>query len=351
LRLSDYPPLTAGIKETGMKKIGATLHGGEVTAHDVEILQKKLLFDRHPRRDRLLRFFVLLLLSAIIATYGVVSDSVATVIGAMIVAPLMTPIMAVSLSIVSGDYHNIVRSVLIVAAGTVATVGFAYVLSVVINESVQVVGNSQITARVSPRLIDLIIALASGAAGAFATGREDVSDALPGVAIAVSLVPPLAVVGICLSERAFGDALGAFVLFLTNFLAIVIAGLVFFAIMGFGGAALHLEGKKAKRWAVTVVIVATLLVMVPLGFTSYRVTTEQILQQRTLVEVEEWLEGTEYKVYSVEADGDSVDVVVAGEGDLPPFDDLLSALRENAGDITINLKVVPEHNLVGKTYD
>jgi len=334
-----------------MKKIGATLHGGEVTAHDVEILQKKLLFDRHPRRDRLLRFFVLLLLSAIIATYGVVSDSVATVIGAMIVAPLMTPIMAVSLSIVSGDYHNIVRSVLIVAAGTVATVGFAYVLSVVINESVQVVGNSQITARVSPRLIDLIIALASGAAGAFATGREDVSDALPGVAIAVSLVPPLAVVGICLSERAFGDALGAFVLFLTNFLAIVIAGLVFFAIMGFGGAALHLEGKKAKRWAVTVVIVATLLVMVPLGFTSYRVTTEQILQQRTLVEVEEWLEGTEYKVYSVEADGDSVDVVVAGEGDLPPFDDLLSALRENAGDITINLKVVPEHNLVGKTYD
>ena len=332
-----------------MTKIGKVLHGGEVAAHDVEILQEKLLFDRYPKWDRLLRFFVLLLLSAIIATYGVVSDSVATVIGAMIVAPLMTPIMAVSLSLVSGDHRNIVRSVLIVAAGTVATVLFAYLLSVIVNESVQVGGNSQITARVSPRLIDMIIALASGAAGAFATGREDVSDALPGVAIAVSLVPPLAVVGLCLSERAFGDALGAFVLFLTNFLAIVIAGLIFFAIMGFGGAALHLEGRKAKRWSITVIVVATLVVMVPLGVTSYRVTTEQILQQRTLGEIEGWLEGTEYDVYSVEADGDSVDVIVAGEGDLPPFDDLLTALREAAGDITVNLRVVPERRFEGKT--
>ena len=160
-------------------KVSDLLHGGEVTAEDVELLQHKLLFDRHPRRDRLLRFFILLLLSAIIATYGVVSDSVATVIGAMIVAPLMTPIMAVSLSIVSGDHRNIMRSLLIVAAGTVATVGFAFVLAVVVNESVQVAGNTQITGRVSPRLIDLIIALASGAAGAFATGREDISDALP----------------------------------------------------------------------------------------------------------------------------------------------------------------------------
>ncbi len=332
-----------------MNRISDLLHGGEVTARDIELLQEKLLFDRQPTRDRLLRFFVLLLLSAIIATYGVVSDSVATVIGAMIVAPLMTPIMAVSLSIVSGDHHNIVRSLLIVAAGTAATVGFAFLLALVVNESVQVAGNSQITARVSPRLIDLIIALASGAAGAFATGREDVSDALPGVAIAVSLVPPLAVVGICLAERAYGDALGAFVLFLTNFLAIVIAGLVFFALMGYGGAALNLEGRKAKRWAVTVVVIATLVLIVPLGYTSYRVTAEQILQQRTLSEIEAWLEGTKYNVYSLEADGNSVDVVIAGDGELPPFDDLLSTLRVNAGDVVVNLSVVPERTFTGRT--
>jgi len=86
-----------------MARFGDILHGGEITADDVELLQEKLLFDRHPKRDRMIRFFVMLLLSAVIATYGVVSDSVASVIGAMIVAPLMTPIMAVSLSVVSGD--------------------------------------------------------------------------------------------------------------------------------------------------------------------------------------------------------------------------------------------------------
>lgn len=103
-----------------MARISHVLHGGEVTAGDVELMQEKLLFDRHPKRDRYVRFFVMLLLSAVIATYGVVSDSVASVIGAMIVAPLMTPIMAVSLSVVSGDHRNIVRSLLIASSPRLA---------------------------------------------------------------------------------------------------------------------------------------------------------------------------------------------------------------------------------------
>jgi len=332
-----------------MAKIHDVMHGGEVTAEDVELLQEKLLFDRHPKRDRLVRFFVLLLLSAVIATYGVVSDSVASVIGAMIVAPLMTPIMAVSLSIVSGDGRNIIRSLLIVAAGAAAVVGFAFLLAGVLGGSMQIEGNSQIAARVSPRLIDLIIALASGAAGAFATGREDVSDALPGVAIAVSLVPPLSVVGICLAAGAYGDALGAFILFLTNFLAIVLAGLIVFAVMGYSGATRHLQGRKARRWAVFMVAVATAVIMVPLGITSYHVTSEHVLQQQTQEEMEKWLEGTDYEVFSIEVDSRSVAVIVAGEGDLPSFDALLSALQERAGEIYVKLKVVPERTLEGNT--
>jgi len=335
--------------EVHLARFGDILHGGKVTADDVEVLQEKLLFDRLPKRDRYVRFSVLLILSAIIATYGVTSDSVATVIGAMIVAPLMTPIMAVSLSVVSGDGRNIMRSLLIVAAGTAVVVGLAYVLTAVLRGTVQIAGNSQITSRTSPRLIDLVIALASGAAGAFATSREDVSDALPGVAIAVSLVPPLSVVGICLSAGAFGQAWGAFLLFLTNFLAIVVAGLVLFAIMGYGGASLSLDGRKAKRWATAVIIIATLVIMVPLGLTGYRVTTEQILQQQTLEEAERWLEGTGYKVVSVEADGRQVQVIIAGEGDLPLFEDLLSNLRGRAGEMTVDLKVVPERNFEGQT--
>ena len=84
--------------------------------------------------------------------------------------------------------------------------------------------NAQITGRVSPRLIDLYAALASGAAGAFAMSREDIADSLPGVAISISLVPPLCVVGIGLSEGQWDASLGALLLFLTNFLSILLAG-------------------------------------------------------------------------------------------------------------------------------
>ena len=90
-----------------MARLDKLFHGKPVTHEDLQWLQEKLLFDRIPVGDRYVRFVVMLFLSTVIATYGVVGDSTATVIGAMIVAPLMTPIMAVSLSAISGDSRNI----------------------------------------------------------------------------------------------------------------------------------------------------------------------------------------------------------------------------------------------------
>ncbi len=269
----------------------------------------------------------------------------------MIVSPMMTPIMALSLSIVSGDARNIFRSILIIAAGIVTIVGFAYFLSSFMNLTAHIAGNAQVAERISPRLIDLVIALASGAAGAFAAGREDVSDALPGVAIAVSLMPPLAVVGICLAAGATGDALGALLLFLTNFLAIIIAGFIVFAVMGYGGAALDLKGRKAKGFSIAVIIIATIVISVPLGITGFRVTSEQVLKQRTEREIEGWLEGTGYDLFSIEVSGIEVDAVVSGEGDLPPFEELLSNIRDRSGDVTVRLKVVPERTYEGNTFE
>ncbi len=84
--------------------------------------------------------------------------------------------------------------------------------------------NSQITSRVAPGLLALITALASGAAGAYIIMREEIADSMGGVAIAISLVPPLCVVGIALSQGNWEAAGGAMLLFLTNFLAILLAG-------------------------------------------------------------------------------------------------------------------------------
>ena len=151
----------------------------------------------------------LLFLSTVIATYGVIGDSTATVIGAMIIAPLMRPIMATAAAIVTGRFDRAIRSSLIVAAGVAGVIGVSWLLTALnITAVISFESNAQITGRVSPRLIDLYAALASGAAGAFAMSREDIADSLPGVAISISLVPPLCVVGVGLSEGEFGAAWG-----------------------------------------------------------------------------------------------------------------------------------------------
>lgn len=324
-------------------------HGSEVTQGDLDWLQDKLLFDRIPVSQRYLRFFVLLFLSVIIATYGVLGDSTATVIGAMIVAPLMTPIMAVSLSTVSGDYRNIIRSLLTVAIGAGMAVLLAYLLTLLVPGKSLVLDNSQITSRVSPGLLDLVIALAAGAAGAFATGREDVSDALPGVAIAVSLVPPLSVVGVCLADGIYTDAFGAFLLFLTNFLAIVMAGLLIFAAMGYGGAALEFDKRRTRRKATIVIIVATLIVVVPLGLASHRVAVNEFLKDSTRNAVNKWLDGTGFELYSLQADGKEVDLIIAGAGPSPSLDPLLQELGRFEQGVEVTVRVIQEDKLNGFT--
>ncbi|MDY6796610.1 MAG: DUF389 domain-containing protein [Actinomycetota bacterium] len=332
-----------------MFRLGEALHGRPVGTEDVEWLQEKLLFDRMPVRDRFLRFFVLIFLSGIIATYGVVSDSTADVIGAMIIAPMMTPITAISLGAISGDVRNILRSLMVVAGGTAMVIGVSYTLAVLVPGALQLAGNSQVASRTSPRLIDLIIALAAGAAGAFATSREDISDALPGVAIAVSLVPPLAVVGITLSVGEYGQAWGAMLLFLTNLVAIIAAGLGIFALMGYGSASLGLVSPKARRLSITVVIIVTLIIAMPLAVSGYNIYAKETLKRDTQNAINQWIGDTDYDIVSVKISGGEVNVIIAGQGNLPPFKELLADLEERAGKVKLNMQVVPEVRMSGET--
>jgi len=107
----------------------------------------------------------LLLLSAVIATAGVVSDSTATVIGAMIIAPLMTPILGVVLGVVLTDRANLLRCLLLLLAGAAAVVAVAWLLGHLVPHPVVAATNSQVAARVTPRLVDLVAALATGSVG------------------------------------------------------------------------------------------------------------------------------------------------------------------------------------------
>jgi uncharacterized hydrophobic protein (TIGR00271 family) len=246
---------------------------------DVERITARLFLSVGDRWRNISAFWVLLVLSAVIASAGVVADSTATVIGAMIVAPLMTPILGTALATVLGDRDQLVRSILLVLGASSVVVLTAYVVGLAVPLDVVAANNGQVSGRVSPRLIDLVAALATGLVGAFALIRSDVSDTLPGVAIAISLVPPLAVAGLTLESGAPHEAVGAVLLFGTNVAAIIatgtgllLAGGLRRAVRDAGQPVPPLRGRS-----LAVVGAGLLAVAVPLGLGSVQIVREQLV--------------------------------------------------------------------------
>jgi len=249
---------------------------------DVVRMRGQLFFDGDDARRKLSRFWMLLLLAGVIASAGVIGDSTATVIGAMIVAPLMTPILGIVLAVVCGDRPNLVKSLLLVAGGALAVIVIGYLMGLFIGYDVVAATNGQVAARVTPRLIDLVAALATGAVGAVALNRSDISDTLPGVAIAISLVPPLAVVGLTAESGAPHQAYGALVLFLTNVCAILASGVAVMWFYGVHRVATDKASSSIRRSRAVVIIGALLVVIiVPLAFNSKRV--DRTVQQEQVV--------------------------------------------------------------------
>jgi uncharacterized hydrophobic protein (TIGR00271 family) len=317
-----------------------TATGAGVTGADIDRMIGRLFLDTRMERSA---FWVLLVLAAIIAGAGVVADSVATVIGAMIVAPLMTPILGTALALVLADGRRAVASVVLVIAGAAAVVAIGYVLGLIAPGQIVAETNSQVAGRVAPKLIDLVSALATGAVGAFALVRSDVSDTLPGVAIAISLVPPLAVVGLTLESGAPGQAAGALLLFATNVTAIVATGtavLIGYRVRAAAAAAGRPVGRLRAR---TVVVVALLVVVVavPLGIGSYQVFRAQAIIVTAQPVAERWAQARSWNVVGVTVQEGVLQVAAAGP---PPGADGASLRRalDEAGlaDIPARLSLV-----------
>ena len=176
------------------------------------------------------RFTVMTTLSVIVAVMGLSADSAAVVIGAMLLAPLMQPVLATAACIAMALFQKSLRSFAVVALATLWSIVLAYVLSALfVNGELP----NEVTSRTAPDIRDLVVALAAGTAGAYATVRKDVSASLPGVAVAVALIPPLGAVGIALEAGNATFAWGAMLLYTTNLFAIILAGVVVFVVTGF----------------------------------------------------------------------------------------------------------------------
>ena len=197
-------------------------------------------------------FHFMLGLSAIISTLGLLANSVAIIIGAMIIAPLMGPIVGMAFSVAMGNRKLLRRSSLTTLKGVILTIVISWLTASAIGlETVE----SEVLSRTNPTLIDFGIAMAAGMAGAFTQTRRSISDAIPGVAIAVALVPPLSVIGIGLALKEQEIAIGSSLLFLTNIICIIFFGSLIFLFQSYGNI------ERAKKG-----LALSTIVMFALGF-------------------------------------------------------------------------------------
>ena len=186
-------------------------------------------------------FITLIALSTAIAALGLIQNSAAVVIGAMLVAPLMTPMLGAGLGLLQGNI------LLVREAITSIVLGFSISLGIGISFGFLTPGLVELTelqARCGPNILDLFIALFSGIAAAYALARPGLLGALPGVAIAAALVPPIATTGIALSIGAVVEAALAATLFGTNLVAIILSSAATFFIARCPGDSQHMDQSK-----------------------------------------------------------------------------------------------------------
>lgn len=185
-------------------------------------------------------FFIMIGLAAVLAALGLLLNSPAVIIGAMLVAPLMSAIVGLGLGVVAGDVELLVAAAWASLRGMSLAIAIGSLLGLLVPDAT---ATAEIMSRTQPNVLDLGVALASGAAGAYALCRKGVSAGLAGVAIAAALVPPLTVVGIGLALARSDIAGGALLLFLTNLVAIAAAGGLVFLMLGFAPT----PDEKARR--------------------------------------------------------------------------------------------------------
>ena len=223
-------------------------------------------------------YLVLMILSTLLASFGLFANSAAVIIGAMLVAPLMVPIVSISMGLLRADTEIIKNSLFKILAGVFVALLASSSLQFLLPDSEI---TSEMLGRINPTLLDLGIAILSGIAAAYSKSFKEIAQNLAGVAIAVALVPPLAVAGIGLGYGDMNIFLGAFLLFFTNLVGIIIAAVITFQLLGFSSVV------KSKK-SVIFIFALLLAVSYPL-YISYNnmiskyETSQMLVQHRFLI--------------------------------------------------------------------
>ena len=308
-------------------KISKHLADKELSAEERRgVLEDLFVFGKENQSPFLVRMTVLLVLSTIIATAGLLSDSAAVVIGAMLVAPMMNPVLAAAGAVVMGwskRFYGAIWLVLSMGVGAIVLSGFITLLSPDI-----VFIPEQVLARTRPTFYDLLIALAAGSAGAYTITRKE-SGAIPGVAVAVALLPPLASAGVLIMTGEFELAVRAVVLFFTNLVAMVLAAALTFMACGVSPASARRYSAgfiKSKLWLFALLVLA---ISIPLFFYSEKIIFNAHYRAARSESLQTWLRENGLILVNVEILLENRVVYLALEGPNPPvriktlFEDLV----------------------------
>ncbi|MGB3405642.1 MAG: DUF389 domain-containing protein [Microcoleaceae cyanobacterium] len=243
-------------------------------------LRESLLIDSRLSQN----YLVLTVSSCLIATLGLLINSAAVIIGAMIIAPLMLPLRGLAFATLEGDVKLLRLSFNSIAIGTLLSLLFSGLLGLIIN--IPDFG-SEILSRTEPTLIDLLIAICAGSISGYSKIRPALGDAIPGTAIAVALMPPVCVIGLALSQGSWDEAMGASLLYITNLIGINLACIIIYVL---GGYAKSSEVARTLSWGISLLLI--MLLAAPLGISFWRLinhanvnkSVKEVLVTRSLVD-------------------------------------------------------------------
>lgn len=254
------------------------------------------------------RFYMLLSIAAIVATIGLISDSGAVVIAAMLLAPLMEPILGIASVLVQGYLGRGARLLTATLVAAIVTVGWGYMILVLFDVPLGVEIPSEVMARTNPGLTDLLVALVAGIAGAYVQVRKEEAGLIPGVAIGVSLVPPLAAAGILLYHGQPAEAGDAALLFLTNLAAIVLSACAVFFALGIRPA------RRGRGAALGVGLGAAVSLLV-VAIIAWHLTDRTLLllreareEQQISTVLKSWAGSEPVEIRKIEVSGDVVEI-------------------------------------------
>jgi len=272
-----------------------------------EILNE-LFFEGEERMPYVKHFYSLLTVSTLIACMGLVRNSPSVVIGAMLLSPLMTPILAFAAGLVMGWPVRSGRLAIRLFLATLFVFGLAYLLPFVFGVPKNVVIPTELLARTNPKMAELLIALSAGIAAALMLLRRETLAILPGVAISVALIPPLCVSGLLTYFNDYALAWEAFVLYATNLVAIILMAGTVLLLTGFKPRVKDLKLDLRIAAGMTMITFFVALVAVPLTMRTINDIRDLHDRQVAISVIEDWIGENSVEIVDVEVENNLLQV-------------------------------------------